>query len=216
MSVNKKCTDGTCCRVNSRHVPGCEKRETFLAEKAADPNTRCLCPPPGEQGLPFMKDCPKHRTGAYAGAKMTDGADVPPASRLDDIQRSGWCAPSACGAGICTPEETHDPDCQGPGWAYKMLATAGRSMLTLPQLTVKRGGIRWGRFRVETLILPVDGRRWYNRTRWELHIRYHDGERHMHHRMEFDQRDLAENAKQIIQFMMKWTNETYEEEGARR
>src|SRR5690349_16854417 len=88
------------------------------------------------------------------------------------MEDGGWCAPSDF---IYPPE-------------MEMLEP-----ITLPPLSVKRGGFKWPWFQVETLILPVR-KRWYSRTRWELHVRFHEAERHMHHYMEFDRRDLAETA----------------------
>jgi hypothetical protein len=80
-------------------------------------------------------------------------------------------------------------------------------------VSVKRGGIRWPRFRVETF---VDMRRvgFWRRKEWRLHVRYWDPEKHKHahHYMQFAQENLANNAAETIKFMMQTMNEQYEGE----
>lgn len=71
-------------------------------------------------------------------------------------QTGGWCAPSRCEVGICTDAERHDASCQGPGHAYQMMRNADTTgpLLELPEVKVKRGGLRWPITRLEWAIKP--------------------------------------------------------------
>lgn len=77
----------------------------------------------------------------------------------------------------------------------------------LPRIQVKRGGIRFPWFRVETAISIH--KRWLRRTFWRVNVRYHDGERMMHHYMTFYSASDAANAEQIIKFTVQTVNEKY-------
>lgn len=133
---------------------------------------------------------------------------------LDDRQRKlmesgGWCAPSACAVGICTNVSVHDDECPSPGWGYNEWEGVDMSLpwLLLPELKIKRGGIRHPWFRVETAISMH--KRWLRRTFWRVNVRYHDGERMMHHYMTFYSASDAANAEQIIKFTVQAVNEKY-------
>lgn len=85
--------------------------------------------------------------------------------------------------------------------------------LGFPQLQVKRGGLYWPRFRVETMVQPAK-RRFLRRQMWQLHVRYWDPEnnKHAHHYMVFASQHDANNAEQIIKFAIQTINEQYQEE----
>lgn len=85
--------------------------------------------------------------------------------------------------------------------------------LEIPQVQVKRGGLYWPRFRVETMVQPAK-RRFLRRRMWQLHVRYWDPEnnKHAHHYMVFASQQDANNAEQIIKFTIQTINEQYEEE----
>lgn len=84
----------------------------------------------------------------------------------------------------------------------------------LPRVSVKRGGIHYPRFRVETLV-KASRRRFLRRRTWQVHVRYWEPSQHryLHHIMEgFPTKELAVNAQQIIRFLMMNVNEQYHEE----
>lgn len=85
----------------------------------------------------------------------------------------------------------------------------------IPEVTVKRGGVRFPRFRVETMVTRRRRRWFWQRKRWNLHVRYWDPAQHRnaHHIMEgFPAENLAINAAEIIKFMMQTINDQYQEE----
>lgn len=101
------------------------------------------------------------------------------------VESGGWCAPS-----------------HAEVFGYS-------DALELPKIQVKRGGIRYPRFRVELLVHPMR-KRFLRRRQWRLSIRWTEMDgRFQHHHMEFSSEPLARNAEQIMKFALQTINEEY-------
>jgi hypothetical protein len=104
----------------------------------------------------------------------------------------------------------------GGGWcspAYEeVFGYAPPGGLELPALSVKRGGIRWPRFDVETHVHPV--RRFLRRREWRLNYRYWEPEikKYSHHYMTFASENDARNAQAIIKGHFASINREYHKE----
>jgi hypothetical protein len=135
---------------------------------------------------------------------------------------------SACP--LCQDDTGCPPQCRSlkpygyadaPQWQKDVWDSALNQELRamIPKVTVPRGGIKYPRFRVETMVVPkVRGWIWQKRT-WNLHVRYWDPARqkNMHHIMEgFLTEALASNAEQIIKFAIKNINDQVQEERSAR
>lgn len=87
-----------------------------------------------------------------------------------------------------------------------------------PKVQVKRGGIFYPRYRVETMVQPAR-KRFLRRQTWNLHVRYWDPaqKRYMNHIMEgFPAENLANNAAEIMKFTIQTINEQVHQEQLRR
>lgn len=125
------------------------------------------------------------------------------------VQAGGWCAPSACGAGICQVNDEHDEDCPEPGWAYKQQASATCvEDLSLPSLVVKRGGIRHARFIINTHIYSRKPH-WWNRRTWHLRVQTWNGEEYVTSVLDLDSKERAEAAELQVKLVVKNINENY-------
>lgn len=107
------------------------------------------------------------------------------------LQRSGWCAPSEAVYGFLGQEHPFE----------------------FPKVQVKRGGIFYPRYRVETMVQRAR-KRFLRRQMWQLHVRYWDPahQKNMHHVMIFASEHDANNAEQIIKFTVKNINEQVHQE----
>lgn len=134
----------------------------------------------------------------------------------------GWSAPTACAAGVCaslgSDPETHDKGCamvlsrsalQSAGWMMP-----SENLYDIPQLQIKRGGIKFPRFRAETAI--VSRRRWFRRTTWTLHVRYRSGANPDHMKIVFRNEQEARDAESGIKTMMQSINDDYNAEKSRK
>lgn len=145
-------------------------------------------------GLPDMSKYEEGRKKALR--ELAEGMDVPPEVRdmaaenwgdtpvttkqphsddsaeiwgapVDHTNARGWCAPSRCAVGVCLPEDPHDEDCPGPGSAYhKRFDTTG-PLLELPEVRVRRGGLRWPVTRLSHSV-SVTKDHWWSRRRYEV------------------------------------------------
>lgn len=103
------------------------------------------------------------------------------------------------------------------GWAMPSEAVydfQGRTHpLEFPKVQIKRGGIYFPRYLVETMVQPAR-KRFLRRRMWQLHIRYWEPENHknMHHVMVFASEHDARNAEEIMKFTVKNINDQVEEE----
>jgi hypothetical protein len=152
------------------------------------------CPPECRSLKPYgYADAPDWQKAAWDSEinkkmrAMAESMDVP----KDILEVGSWIAPSEVIYG-------HQPD-----------------EFILPALSVPRGGIKYPRFRVETMVVPkVRGWIWQRRT-WSLHVCYWDPERqkNMYHIMEgFLTEALAGNAAEIIKFAVQAINKDYDVE----
>lgn len=87
------------------------------------------------------------------------------------------------------------------------------SPLEFPKVQTKRGGIYFPRYRVETTVQPAK-KRLLRRRMWQLHVRYWNPAAHesTYHVMVFASEQDANNAEQIIKFMIKNINNQVEAE----
>lgn len=140
------------------------------------------------------------------GALERQSGLSPGAIVSEPLKAGGWCAPSACGAGICRLNDPHDETCEGPGSAYERMEGADWShMLELPALSVTRGGFKFSRFPVYTTVKKQGFREFYVTVR--THTRP-DAELIG----PFARRKHANNAKKVIDDMNRildslWTKE---------
>lgn len=80
------------------------------------------------------------------------------------IRSSGWVAPSACAAGICKTGDDHNDACNGAGGAYAQ-GNWGTPLLSLPALSVRRGGIKFLRYPVYTSVRKAGWHEFYVQVR---------------------------------------------------
>lgn len=154
---------------------------------------------------------------------MREEAEPGHSRDLDDRQRTEKFLERCREGGCCGVNRIHVPGCekrkahldkraaqQSRGWcAPSEVLYPDPDLKIMPDehIITRRGLVRFPWFRVETAISMH--KRWFRRTFWRVHVRYHDGERMMHHYMTFYNRSDAGNAEQIIKFTAQTVNEKY-------
>lgn len=147
----------------------------------------------------------ERKSGLSPGAIIPEDWDGTPVNHMN---ARGWCAPSRCAVGVCLLNEEHDPGCAGAGSAYRTLDGAffdGLHMISTPEITVRRGGIRFQRFPVHTVVKKIGWRKFY------VQIRVH-GQSHHELIGPFKKRDHATNAQKVIDTMARMLDELWYQE----
>lgn len=151
------------------------------------------CPPECKSLKPYgYADAPQWQKDAWDGDanKLMQAA----AEALKDT--GGWCAPSACAAGVCGSVWEHDPGCE-----YAVV-------LDLPRIQVKRGGIRHARFVVSTHVYSRKPH-WWSRKTWHLRMQVWNGVEHVTAVLDLDNKARAEAAELMLKLCGKSVNENY-------
>lgn len=148
------------------------------------------------------EDLTQAELDAMYAAKLAGKLVVTPLP-LGVPETGGWCAPSRCAVGVCTTDAEHDESCEGPGWAYARLRIGG-DMLMLPEITVRRGGIRYPRFHLHTAIRKTGWRKWVVRTFYHPPTALEIGP--------FKKREQAEAAEKALLLLNRQVSDLYYDE----